>query len=441
MKRTGWMLLLASAALVTGCGDREEILPGQREELRAALDGGDQSGAAGEIINREVAISLPAQKTNASWTHSIGTPAYRVSHATLSATPQLAWSARIGSGDSRRSRITADPVVADGRVFTMDSGAQVAATSTNGAPLWVRNLTPEREKEGQAHGGGLAVSDGTLFVSSGYGLLTALDSVSGEIKWQQKLEATGSGAPTVYGDLVYLVAGDDTGWAIDKNSGRVRWQVTGTPDVGNVLGASAPALNDQFAVFAFGGGEVQGTFRKGGLRMWEATVPGERRYRALANVTDITGAPVIQGDRVYVGSHSGRLLALRTANGERIWTAREGALNPVWPVGNSVFLISDINQLVRLDSETGEPIWAIDLPGFVKDRPRKQSRTHAHHGPILAGGRLVVASSDGVLRMFDPVSGALNASIEIPGGATTAPVVAGGVLYVVSKKGELHAFR
>ena len=34
-----------------------------------------------------------------------------------------------------------------------------------------------------------------------------------------------------------------------------------------------------------------------------------------------------------------------------------------------------------------------------------------------------------------------NESIEIPGGATSDPVVAGGVLYVVSSKGQLHAFR
>ena len=45
------------------------------------------------------------------------------------------------------------------------------------------------------------------------------------------------------------------------------------------------------------------------------------------------------------------------------------------------------------------------------------------------------------LRSFDPQSGALLGSVEIPGGATTDPVVAVGVLYVVSSRGQLHAFR
>ncbi|MGB2893874.1 MAG: PQQ-binding-like beta-propeller repeat protein, partial [Albidovulum sp.] len=38
-------------------------------------------------------------------------------------------------------------------------------------------------------------------------------------------------------------------------------------------------------------------------------------------------------------------------------------------------------------------------------------------------------------------SGALAGSVELPGGAASAPAVAGGVLYVVTKDGKLRAFR
>jgi outer membrane protein assembly factor BamB len=54
---------------------------------------------------------------------------------------------------------------------------------------------------------------------------------------------------------------------------------------------------------------------------------------------------------------------------------------------------------------------------------------------------VIVASNDGKLRSFDPTNGAMVASADIPGGASSSPVVAGGVLYVVSSKGQLHAFR
>ena len=149
----------------------------------------------------------------------------------------------------------------------------------------------------------------------------------------------------------------------------------------------------------------------------------------------------MSGDRVYVGNQSGRLAALNVNSGDRIWTARDGAIGPAFPAGDSVFVITDLNELVRIDASDGRRIWGTPLPKFVKSKPRKQSRIYAHYGPIIAGGRVIVASNDGKLRSFDPTNGALIGSTEIPNGATTAPVVAAGTLYVVSSKGQLHAFR
>ena len=150
---------------------------------------------------------------------------------------------------------------------------------------------------------------------------------------------------------------------------------------------------------------------------------------------------MVVGDKIYIGNHSGRTVAFDSGSGERIWTAGEGAVDTVWPAGNSLFLISDRSQLVRLNIADGSIVWAQDLPGFVKDKPKRRGPIVAHYGPILAGGRIVVASNDGYLRFFNPVDGTLVNRVEVPGGATTAPVVAGQTLYVVSTKGELHAFR
>ena len=110
---------------------------------------------------------------------------------------------------------------------------------------------PVNDGDSDATGGGLAYANGVLYVSSGFGRLTALDAKSGAIKWQKRLNATGSGAPLVNDGLLYLVAGDETGWAVNTKDGRIAWQVQGTPSVGNVLGAPAPVIASEFAVFAF----------------------------------------------------------------------------------------------------------------------------------------------------------------------------------------------
>ncbi|MFD3190714.1 PQQ-binding-like beta-propeller repeat protein [Sedimentitalea sp. HM32M-2] len=437
--RTGLAVLTALVLALTACAEKEVILPGQREAIRP--DDADAPRTAATVTNASRAIRLPAQKANASWAQPPGTQAYRTAHPALRAAPALVWSVPIGSGDSRRQRITAAPVVAGGLIYTLDSGARVSAVLPGGAIVWSTDLTPATDEEGQATGGGMSYDKGTLYVSSGFGRLAALDAKTGATRWIQQLGSTGSGTPLVRDGLVYLVAGDKTGWAVRTDNGRIAWQIEATPSVANVLGAPAPVLAGDLVVFGFGSGDLVAAFRRGGLRRWNATVAGQRVGRAAARIGDVTGGPMVVGNRIYAGNHSGRIVALDAASGERIWTAREGALGPVWPAGDSIFSVTDLNELVRIDTRNGGVIWAVDLPKFVRDKPRKRGAVFANYGPILAGGRIVVASSDGQLRFFSPENGVLTASVAVPGGATSAPVVAGRTLYVMGARGELHAFR
>lgn len=440
--RAGRLLtaICAASVFLSACSEDDTILPGKREDIRSVLQGQQAEPVA--IAENEVRdIRLPAAQANANWPQAYGSPGLRTDHAALGTQLTHIWSAKIGAGDARKQRITAAPVVAGGVVYTLDAETLVTATSTSGQQVWQKDLRPDRDPGGQATGGGLAYNDGRVYVSLGYGVLVALDAASGAELWRQQLRGTASGTPTVFDGLIYLTAGDDRGIALTADDGRLRWTLTATPDSTNVLGAPAPAVSGDLAIFAFGSGEVQAVFRRGGLRRWDASVRGERLGSALGNVGDVTAPPVVANGRVYVGNQSGRLVALNLDSGARIWTANEGAEGNIIPVGGSVFVISDLNELLRLDASDGSRIWGVQMERFVKDNPKRRSEIVAHHGPVLAGGRLHVASNDGFLRSYDPRSGALLSSVEIPGGATSDPVVAGGVLYVVSTKGQLHAFR
>ncbi|SDX97054.1 PQQ-like beta-propeller repeat protein [Citreimonas salinaria] len=441
MARTAILGTLGMFALLAACTEREPILPGDRLDVRALSAEGDPAAQPAPLGPRPIA--LPAPVANAAWAQSPVTPAFRPAHPALDGTLSLAWSVDIGAGDSRRKRLGADPVVAGGRIFTMDADHTVRATSTAGVPLWQATLIPPRDGPRQGQGGGLAFADGTLYASTGFGTLTALDAATGARRWQQDLDNTATGAPSVADGLVYVTSGDRTGWAVETGTGRVRWQMDEVGDVNNVAGAPAPALGDDVVVFAFGDGGLRAAFRQGGLRRWSADLLGRRNGVARATVDDVTGDPLIAGDTVYAGNHSGRLVAFNLFDGERLWTLREGALGPVWPAGDSVFFVSDRNELIRADASTGAILWQRELPGYkvVRDPSRRRESAYVNHGPVLAGGRLMVAGSDGVLRAFDPVSGALVGRTAIPDGATTRPVVAGGTLYVVNRRGQLLAYR
>jgi outer membrane protein assembly factor BamB len=377
----------------------------------------------------------------AAWTHTNGSPEHRIAHPALGAPSGLAWSVPIGAADSRRHRITASPVAAQGRIFTLDALAGVMAHDANGRPLWRADLTPSVDRPTDASGGGLAWEGGRLFVTTAFGQLAALDAETGRVRWVQDLGAAATGTPTVRDGIVYAVSRDGTGWALRADTGRIAWQVPGLPDTAGFVGPAGPAVSGELAVFPFSSGDVVAVYRRGGTAAWRGSVTGDRVGRALGAFGDVTGAPVFADGRVYVGNATGRTAAFDPATGERLWTARVGALGPVWPAGGSVFLVSDASRLVRLDAATGSVLWRAELPGFVSERRRRREAVFAHHGPVLAGGKLWVASTDGALRAFDPASGAPAGGLAVPGGASTAPIVVGGALYVVSKEGRLLAFR
>lgn len=440
MRKAGLVVLSSGLALLAACERQDPILPGDRVSVLEVLE---TRRLPEQVEPGARAFAAPRTQANANWAQSPVSPGARIDNAAWDGALEVLWSRPVGQGDTKRARLLVDPVVGDGRIFVMDSANTLRALSTDGTELWTREVTPVGDEARAAQGGGFALADGVLYVATGFGRLEALEAATGALLWSQKLGAAATGAPSVAGDLVYVTSVDATAWAVETINGRVRWRVEGVSDTNNMAGAPAPALSRDAAVFSFGSGGLQAVFRQGAYPMWSADLSGRRTGVALAQVNDLTGAPVIAGNRVFAGNTTGRLAAFGLRNGEPLWSLSEGAMGPVWPAGGSVFFVSDRAALIRADAETGAVIWRQALPLYeeTKTPVRTRETAYVQYGPILAGGRLVVAGGDGLLRTFAPEDGRLLAETAIPGGATTRPAVAGGVLYVVSSEGVLYALR
>ncbi|MDR0810250.1 MAG: PQQ-binding-like beta-propeller repeat protein [Gemmobacter sp.] len=434
-------------ALLAAC-EKEEILAGERFGTRTDLEASIPTPDRPHPVdpnnltrNQAAPINLPAMQANAEWSHRGGNARHDPPHGSLSAAPYLAWSAPIGKGNSRRNRISAAPVVGEGRIYALDARMGLTATALNGAALWSADLTPQGDRASEISGGGLAYGGGKVFIATSYGELIAVSAASGGVLWRQRLGAAVAGAPAVEGDMVYVVGRDSSAWAVATADGKVRWQLPATQGVTGMTGSSAPAVGDRAVFLPMVSGELVAALKSGGLQTWKTPVVGQRLGRGYGMITDVTGDPVLAGSVIYTGNAAGRSYALDSGSGEVIWSAPEGAMGPMLPVGGSVFLVNDEARLVRLDAASGAVIWSVEMPNYLTEKPRKQKAVTAHYGPVLAGGRIAVASSDGLLRLFSPVDGALVATAPIPGGAAAQPALAGGQLIVVGGDGQLHAFR
>src|SRR5690349_12501519 len=101
-------------------GTKKNPLPGKREAILTARRGLSVDEGTPKVI-------LPPIVRNAAWPQAGGNPAHAMGHLAVNERIATAWTAGIGEGGGYREIIMAQPVSADGVVYTMDSDAVVSA--------------------------------------------------------------------------------------------------------------------------------------------------------------------------------------------------------------------------------------------------------------------------------------------------------------------------
>jgi len=188
---------LALALALAGCAsdseeeqEQPEVAPpaaSQPEELNReripVLTFEQQLEADPALADTQIILPLPYR--NADWRQAVATPSHAPQHLWLDESLSRVWREDIGTGSDLFTRLIMSPVVADGRVFTIDTRGRVTAfRARDGERLWRERIEIEDEAEEMAFGGGLAFEDGRLYVTTGQGVLVALDAESGEEIWR-----------------------------------------------------------------------------------------------------------------------------------------------------------------------------------------------------------------------------------------------------------------
>lgn len=438
MKRA-FALMIACALSLGACGtldwfeDDEPPLPGERIAVRKTASASLTVDAAG------AQVALPAPVANTEWPQPGGSAQRDIGHVAAPTSLTQVWSVNAGAGSGSNGRIVSSPIVGGGRVFALDAGATVSAFDAgSGGILWSDNLTPENENTIDGFGGGLAYAAERVYVSNGFGRLTALSAATGERLWEAPLGAPSRAAPVVAGNRVFAVTRDNRIVAVNASSGEVIWTEQGLEQAAGMLGGAAPAATDEAVIAPFSSGELNAYLAPNGRPVWVDDLTSSRGGTGLAVLNDVAGDPVISDGVVYAASQSGRLVAVDLRSGDRVWTRDVGGTQQPYVAGPYVFFVSGSGQLAAIQKDTGDVIWAVPL-GEYRDEAREEPIIWA--GPVAAGGRLLLVSDLGTLVSIDPSNGSVVAEYDLPGGATTAPVVANGTVYVLTDDARLVAFR
>jgi len=407
-------------------------LPGKREPILAG-------GRTLKVDEGVPKVVLPPEVRNAAWPQAGGNPAHFMGHLSAGERLAEAWSADIGAGGGYRRKIMAQPVVADGIVYVMDSNAVVSAFDiAGGGRVWRFDTTLEDDDSTNV-GGGLAVDQGTLYAVNGLAELVALDAAKGTLRWRSRFGAPTRSDPTVVEGRLFVTTIEDRVLSLATDDGRQLWSHQAASPTTSILGRPAPAYADGLVVAGFGAGELATLRAESGSVAWTDTLAATASGGGLADLSAIRGRPVVGNGKVYAMGLGGLVVAVDLPSGRRLWEREAAGEDSIWAAGAWLFIVSLDQRMAALNRDDGRVAWVTDLPRW--ENTEKQRDPITWYGPLLAGDRLVVAGTNHQALAVSPYTGEILGQQELSGAASLGPVVADGTVFVVTDDGRLLALR
>jgi outer membrane protein assembly factor BamB len=274
-------------------------------------------------------------------------------------------------------------VSADGKTTYVPTfrGMVFALDTSTGYVRWVRDA-------GAGIVGGVAVDSDHLYFGTKANRLYALDAKTGDKQWEFKTKGEVWATPTIDGDILYVTSLDGSLYAIDK-TGKQQW----------VFNSAS---------------------------------------------SGIASKAVVAGDAVYVGAFDNKLYSVKKSDGTMNWSLKAG--NWFWaaPVVQDgiVYAASLDGKVYAVDAQTGAKKWNSPF----------ETNSAVRSGPVIAGGGLFVAAKSGRIYKLDlttgqPVEGGIDvllpssvlANLATDGDKTVYVVPSAAVLYVLNAAGALAA--
>lgn len=374
-------------------------------------------------------VVLPAPSLNPAWTQPGGVASNAPGHLALNGGLQVRWSANAGKGSSSKGKLTVSPIIAEGKVFTLDTRGRVSAFSTGaGSTLWSGKLTPESESDYEGFGGGLAFDGGQLFAATGYGTVSSINPANGSLYWTVNLGAPIRSSITASGGKVFVVTKEGKLFCLAAVDGQQLWKYRALPESTALLTNVSPAVYEDIVVVPYPSGDIVAFDIASGKPKWSESLA--RRRSAASSMASLTNParPVVYQGTVYAVGHSGRMIASSVKTGERFWNQNVQALQMPAVAGDSVFVVDINGSLMAFGRKDGKSRWMSKLP-----------EAKSWQGPILANGLLWLVSSKGQVVGVDATNGKVVTDKNIGTRVHIAPVVANGKMYVLSDKGTLYA--
>jgi outer membrane protein assembly factor BamB len=312
----------------------------------------------------------------------------------------------------------ATAVVAGGIVYVGDSAGTFRAFQlADGRPVW------KKEFDDSAFGAAAAIDKDQLFVGDLNGTVRCLALADGNERWSIKLDAEVFAGPTPHGDDVLVTSESGTLVCLDASNGKDRWPAF---RIDSPLRCS-PTIADGRVMLA------------GCDSLLHIINVADGKETASVEIDGPTGStPAMVNERVYFGTEGGTFYAIDVpADGAKepavAWTYHDKRR------GQPIRAAAAVTDEIIVYGSQGKAIYGLD-PTTSEVKWQVSTRSRIESSPVIAGNRVVAATTAGKLYLLDVASGETKWEYDAGGGFTASPAVVDGRIIIGSTDGTLYCF-
>jgi len=333
------------------------------------------------------------------------------------------WSTNVGDGQGDGFyKIT--PILVGGVLYVASSDGEVAAVNAaDGDRLWRVEL--ERPLSG-----GVGYHERSLYLGGADGSVLQLSADDGVVQWEAAVSGEVLAAPAVSNDWVIVQTYDGKLLGFQPGADKPAWTFTSDVPVLTLRGTSTPILVGGNAIAGFGDGKVVAVDVNSGNVSWESRIGVPQGSSEIDRIVDIDGAMTQQGIELFVASYQGRVAALDSRTGRKLWQQNVSSVTGTH-VGFGNVYVADVDGTVSAFLRTGQGVrWQNIELGY-----RQLSR------PTPVSSYVATVDFDGYLHLLSQVDGQIVGRAKIGGDAARADMITdSGRLIIFTDDGQLLAY-
>lgn len=298
-----------------------------------------------------------------------------------------------------------------------------------------------------------------VYFGSNDGALYCVKAATGERVYRYDTGAEVARKPVRLGETLVFTNASDFLFAIDRRTGKTKWQVHRTPALGMEISGHAGAAIDPttgLVYMAYSDGHVIAYDIRDGAEKWtpvDLSAEAEQAGGEAPRYLDVDTTPIVdvhpQGHVVYVSSYAGGIFALDATTGSRMWS-NDKAIGvtdltlfdetahvpnasgpdkggPPVPAKKILLASSATTGLLGVDPFTGRVLWRNKVPeGGIT-------------APVPWAGAVLVGTTRYGLFLISPRNGKVIDGIDLGSGFAQTPAAYAGRAYVMTNAGSFLA--